>query len=43
MNKNPTDKNASENITKICNPTETDLEKQIRISEEISKLIGSLQ
>ena len=40
--KNPTMKNASENITKICNPTESEYQRAMRISEEVSEFIGEL-
>jgi hypothetical protein len=43
MNKNPSMEKASENITKICNPTESDIQRSKRISQEMSQFIGELQ
>lgn len=35
--------NASENITKICNPTESDYERAMRISYDMSQFVGDLK
>ena len=47
MNKNPTMKNASENISKILNPKKSKLdelrEKHKKIDKEISNFIGDLK
>lgn len=43
MNKNPTEENACKNISKICNPKESELERAMRISDEISQFIGELK
>lgn len=41
--KNPTMNNADKNISQICNPKESDYEKAMRVSQEMSQFIGDLK